>query len=137
MSKRICLSACLSVCPSVTNFDPNYLRTGRTEWGKKLIYDFLAGNNYPDSSHWQGGYEICNTNFTSTFCKVCLLVVALTKTFTLNEELKVKKLTKFVVGLSLVFQSFCHQTFSFVQWILNAYLFFKNLSVLLVCLFFV
>ena len=31
---------------SVTNFDPNY-----------LIYDFLAGNNYPDSPHSQGGMK--------------------------------------------------------------------------------
>ena len=23
---------CLSVCPSVSNFDPNYLRTCKTEW---------------------------------------------------------------------------------------------------------
>ena len=36
------------VCLSVTNFDPNYLGTGRTELP-------LAG-----------GYEICHTNFTST-----------------------------------------------------------------------
>ena len=26
----------LSVCPSVTNFDPNYLRIGWTEWAKKI-----------------------------------------------------------------------------------------------------
>ena len=44
----------LSVCLSVVNFDPNYLRTGKTEWAKKLIYDFLAGNNYPDSPHLNG-----------------------------------------------------------------------------------
>ena len=31
-----------------------------------LIYDFLAGNNYPDSPLLAGGYEICHTNFTST-----------------------------------------------------------------------
>ena len=24
---------------SVTNFDPNYLRTGKTEWAKKLIFN--------------------------------------------------------------------------------------------------
>ena len=28
---------CLSVCPSVTNFDPNYLRIGWTEWAKKIL----------------------------------------------------------------------------------------------------
>ena len=69
----------LSVCLSVTKFDPNYLRTGRTEWAeifwgekslqllaaravfeslfflqKQLIYGFLAGNNYPDLPHSQG-----------------------------------------------------------------------------------
>ena len=93
----------LSVCLSVINFDPNYFKTGKTEWAKKiygknqslkkfylskkwtvglgpraktatkfaglaaravfgslfffkkqLIYDFLAGNYYPDSPHSQG-----------------------------------------------------------------------------------
>ena len=24
---------------------------------KQLIYSFLAGNNYPDSPHWQGGMK--------------------------------------------------------------------------------
>ena len=35
----------LSVCLSVTNCEPNYLRTGRTEWAKKIhIYViFYAG----------------------------------------------------------------------------------------------
>ena len=60
---------------SVTNFDPNYLGTGRTEpkinWKKvfrfgcqscfflqkQLIYDFSAGNNYPDSPHSWGGMK--------------------------------------------------------------------------------
>ena len=27
----------LSVCLSVVNFDPNYLRTGKTEWAKKNL----------------------------------------------------------------------------------------------------
>ena len=27
---------CLSVCLSVANFVPDYLRTGRTEWAKKM-----------------------------------------------------------------------------------------------------
>ena len=28
----------LSVCLSVTNFVPNYLRIGKTEWAKKLAH---------------------------------------------------------------------------------------------------
>ena len=28
---------CLSVCLSVINFDPNYLRTGRTEWAEIFL----------------------------------------------------------------------------------------------------
>ena len=34
MSKNFDTRFCLSVCLSVTNFDPNYLRTGKTEWAK-------------------------------------------------------------------------------------------------------
>ena len=32
------LSVFLSVCLSVTNFDPNYLRSGKTEWNKIHLY---------------------------------------------------------------------------------------------------
>ena len=33
----VCLPECLSsTCPSVINFDLNYLRTGKTEWPKKF-----------------------------------------------------------------------------------------------------
>ena len=76
----------LPVCLSVINFDPNYLRTGKTIdlssnqnqkplekkfaelatraffvsqflFQKQLLYDFLAGNNYPNSPHSQGGMK--------------------------------------------------------------------------------
>ena len=43
----------MSVCLSVTNFDPNYLRTGRTEWAE--IASKTAVNNYPNSPLSQGG----------------------------------------------------------------------------------
>ena len=33
---------CLSVCLSVTKFDPNYLRTGKTEWAKKNVMASMA-----------------------------------------------------------------------------------------------
>ena len=45
-----------SVCLSVTNFDPNYLGTGRTEWAE-IFKGFLAGNNYPNLPHSQGGMK--------------------------------------------------------------------------------
>ena len=35
------VSKTLSVCPSVTNFDPNYLKTGETEWARKF-QNFLS-----------------------------------------------------------------------------------------------
>ena len=31
VSKNLC------VCPSVTNFEPNYLKTGETEWAEKFL----------------------------------------------------------------------------------------------------
>ena len=34
------------VCPSVVNFDPNYLRTGKTEWGKKLLQKKLIYDSF-------------------------------------------------------------------------------------------
>ena len=69
----------LSVRPSVINFDPNYLGTGRAERAeiiftkfarlaaravfvrlfllqKQLIYDFF-GRKYPNSPYWQGGMK--------------------------------------------------------------------------------
>ena len=33
----VCLSVCLSACLSVINFDPNYLRTGKTEWAEIFL----------------------------------------------------------------------------------------------------
>ena len=65
------------VCLSLVNFDPNHLKTGRTEGAenkfatlaaravfvglfllkKQLIYDFLAANNYPYSPHSQRGMK--------------------------------------------------------------------------------
>ena len=38
------MSVCLSVSPSVTNFDPNYLRTSKTEWAKKIDMLILTDN---------------------------------------------------------------------------------------------
>ena len=32
----------LSVCLSVTKFDPNYLRTGRTEWAEIFFWTSMA-----------------------------------------------------------------------------------------------
>ena len=77
---------------SVTKFDPNYLRTGRTEWAeifwgekslqllaaravfeslfflqKQLIYGFIFEHKKATQTCTiRRGYEICNTNFTST-----------------------------------------------------------------------
>ena len=33
---------CLSVCPSVTKFDPNHLRTIKTEWAEKKLRTSMA-----------------------------------------------------------------------------------------------
>ena len=32
-----CQRICLSVRPSIANFDPNYLETGRTEWSEIFL----------------------------------------------------------------------------------------------------
>ena len=46
------------VCLSVTKFDPNYIRTGKTEWAKKIkdIYDKkLCLEKFCLSEKWLGG----------------------------------------------------------------------------------
>ena len=43
----VCLSVYLSVCLSVTEFDPNYLRTSKTEWGEKIFRTSMAKSHVP------------------------------------------------------------------------------------------
>ena len=48
----VCLSVCYKLWPQLSQDWLN--RMGK----KKLIYDFLAGNNYPDSPHSQGVWNL-------------------------------------------------------------------------------
>ena len=85
-----CHRICLSVCLSVTNFDLNYKKVcnfgchssfcNPVFASKTVIFriSFLAGNNYPDSHHSQGGIKFAPQispllNYNYTECAPFLL----------------------------------------------------------------
>ena len=48
------------LCPSVTNFDPNYLRTDRTEWAEIYFMPktHVSKKFWQQGSSWAGGQII-------------------------------------------------------------------------------
>ena len=63
-----CQRVCLSVCLSDTNFDPNYIKTGRREWAE----NFLGQKNDLSSNQNQKPFEkkVCMFGCLSCFCKL-------------------------------------------------------------------
>ena len=53
-----CQRNCLSVCLSVVNFDPNYLRTGKTEWAKKLGIFFHKNDPHKNKQWLMGNMDL-------------------------------------------------------------------------------
>ena len=75
---------CPSVCLSVTKFDPNYkfaTLAARAVFvssfllQKQLIYDCLAGNNYPNSSHSQWVWNLPHKFHLYLICTVIVISV--------------------------------------------------------------
>ena len=48
---------CLSVCLYAVNFEPNYLRTGWTEWAKKLNFHLTSTKNQSKNRKKEESYS--------------------------------------------------------------------------------